>query len=174
MDGKLLVAFALLVASVSICPRVEAVSPSAGTATFITLGTRGRSIVARERSELANALWVGSAVYLFNVGDGVQRQMTLARLPLENVRAIFISHHHIDHNGGLAPLLVTRWVLGARKPLPVLGPPGTVVVMVGGIFQAYRATEFAPAAIGSRETPLASTAVPKDLPFKLEQPERSS
>lgn len=142
---------------------------TAGEAVFITLGTRGGPIVVRDRSEPANAVVVGNAVYLFDVGDGVQRQLALAGLPLDNVRAIFVSHHHIDHNGGLAPLLITRWVLGALKPVPVIGPPGTVA-MVMGIFQAYRATELAPVAIGSRNTKLRATASPTDLPSELGHP----
>lgn len=168
---RLLVLALIALCSVSTHPWAQTATPPATpAAVFVTLGTRGGPIVGRERSEPANAVVVGTAVYLFDVGDGVQRQMALAGLPLDNVRAIFISHHHIDHNGGLAPLLVTRWVLGARTPLPVLGPPGTVA-MVGGIFQAYRATELAPVTTGYRETALGSTAAPTDLPPDISEPQ---
>jgi ribonuclease BN (tRNA processing enzyme) len=143
--------------------------PGKGGAVFITLGTRGGPIAARERSGPANAVLVGDAAYLFDVGDGVQRQLAGAGISLEHVRAIFISHHHIDHNAGLAPILITRWVLGNRRALPVIGPPGTVS-LARGIVRAYRATELAPVTFGVREVPLASTVKPTDLPPILDDP----
>ena len=170
MGRKLFIASALLaIFSGFVLAPAHASTVTADKAVFVTLGTRGGPIVVRDRSEPANAVVVGNAVYLFDVGDGVQRQLALAGLPTENVRAIFISHHHIDHNGGLAPLLITRWVLGAQRSIPVFGPPGTVS-MVKGIFQAYRATELAPVAIGPRDTRLSATALPTDLPPQLDHP----
>jgi len=139
-------------------------------AEFVTLGTGGGPLTRLSRSEPANAVVIGGNVYLFDVGDGVQRQMLAAGLRLRDVRAIFISHHHIDHNGDLAPLLVTRWLLNSHEPLPVVGPPGTVT-MVQQLVSAYRPTELAPIAIGGPRKPaLGSSVAARDMTPQMDSP----
>lgn len=141
-----------------------------GEAQFITLGTGGGPLTRLKRSEPANALVVDGAVYLFDAGDGVQRQLAAAGLSMHAIRAVFISHHHIDHTGGLAPLLVTRWLLNDRAPLPLLGPPG-MTAMADGIASAYRATELAPITVGGPAMPtIRATLSPLDLQATLDRP----
>ncbi|HSI16833.1 MAG TPA: MBL fold metallo-hydrolase [Sphingomonas sp.] len=159
-----LAALALLVAT------AMAADLAPGQAVFVTLGTGGGPLTRVKRSEPANALVVNGAVYLFDAGDGVQRQLAAAGLSVHAVRAVFVSHHHIDHNGGLAPLLVTRWLLNERAPLPVIGPPGTNA-MIDGIASAYRATEFAPITIGGPPMPaIRATLAPQELSATLDAP----
>lgn len=139
-------------------------------AVFITLGTGGGPRVQANRSQPANALVIGGAIYLFDVGDGVQRQLAAAGLPLNGVKAIFLSHHHIDHLGGLAPLLVNRWVERDFEPIPVVGPPGTAD-MVRNIFTAFRPIESAPLASGATSLPpLSATATGRDMAAAMDQP----
>lgn len=160
-----LAAIALLAA-----PAAMAAAPAPGEAQFVTLGTGGGPLTRVRRSEPANALVVNGAVYLFDVGDGVQRQLAAAGLSVHAVRAVFVSHHHIDHNGGLAPLLVTRWLLNERAPLPVIGPPGTSA-MIDGISAAYRATELAPITVGGPPMPaIRTTLAPRELGATLDAP----
>src|SRR5690242_2257411 len=47
-------------------------------AQFVTLGTAGGPLTRVKRSEPANAIVVGDAIYLFDTGDGVQRQLAAA------------------------------------------------------------------------------------------------
>jgi len=123
-----------------------------------------------KRSEPANAIVVGDAVYLFDTGDGVQRQLAAANLSVGSVRAVFLSHHHIDHTGGLAPFLVTRWLIVSRDSLPVIGPPGTVR-LVRGIAQAFHGVELAPITIGAAPMPpIVSSTRPEDLPARTPEP----
>src|SRR5512146_29110 len=139
-------------------------------AQFLTLGTAGGPVTRVKRSEPANAIVVGDAVYLFDTGDGVQRQLAAANLSVGSVRAVFLSHHHIDHIGGLAPLLVTRWLIASRDPLPVIGPPGTVS-LVKGIAQAFHGVELAPITIGGTPMPpIVSSTKPEDLPARTPEP----
>ncbi len=139
-------------------------------AEFVTLGTGGGPLTRLERSDPANAVVVGDAVYLFDVGDGVQRQMVAAGLPLRNVRGIFVSHHHVDHNGDLAPLIVKRWLFNNHEPVPVIGPPGTRA-MVEQLAAAYRPTELAPITIGGPRKPsIAATVAARDLAADLDEP----
>ena len=149
---------------------VSGAQSGATRAQFVTLGTGGGPITRVKRSEPANAVVVGDAVYLFDAGDGTQRQLAAANLPLERVRAIFISHHHIDHNGALAPLIVTRWLIASRDPVPVIGPPGTEE-LVKSIARGYHSTELAPITIGGPPLPpILSSTAPRDLPPETPAP----
>ena len=82
-----------------------------------------RSIHANQ-AQIANALVVGDAIYLFDAGNGILRQMAAAKMPLRNVRAIFISHHHIDHNSDLGPLMIDTWLFGEGRSVPVFWARG--------------------------------------------------
>jgi len=160
-----------LLAAVLLCfAPAPASSQGEQAAAFVTLGTGGGPRVQANRSQPANAVVIGSAVYLLDVGDGVQRQLAAAGLPLNSVRAIFLSHHHIDHVGGLAPLLVNRWVERDFKPIPVVGPPGTAE-MVKNIFAAFRPIEIAPLAAGATSLPpLSATAKGLDMAAAMGRP----
>ncbi|MEO9132182.1 MAG: MBL fold metallo-hydrolase [Sphingomonas sp.] len=152
----------------SVLPSIATAAPS--RAEWVTLGTGGGPLTRVKRSEPANALVVNGAVYLFDAGDGVQRQLVAAGLPVRQLRAVFVSHHHIDHVGGLAPLLVTRWLFNNRAPLPVIGPPGTNAMVVN-IAAAYRATELAPITIGGPPMlTIAQTIAPQDMPATMDVP----
>lgn len=102
---------------------------------FITLGTHGGPVSDRNRSQPANALVVGQAVYLVDAGDGAVQQLARAGLSLAAVRAVFISHIHIDHTGGLFAVLGLRHQMGATGKITVYGPPGTQA-MVNGLVAA--------------------------------------
>ena len=86
-------------------------------AAFITLGTGGGPVIRRDRSEPANALVINGNIYLFDIGAGTQRRLAEAGINPRQVRAIFLSHMHIDHTGDLAPFLLNRWVLNDFRPL---------------------------------------------------------
>ena len=140
-------------------------------ATFVTLGTNGGPVVHLDRSEPANAVVVGDAIYLFDTGEGTERQMLLAHLPVAKLRAIFISHHHIDHNAGLAPLLLSRWLLYNQSPLPIIGPPGTKDLLKG-IAVGYHVSEVAKIATnGMIRPPIASTLAGVDIAAEMNKPQ---
>lgn len=60
----------------------------------------------------------GEAV-LFDCGE----LLTLSQREYLKLRAVFLSHHHIDHVAGFLTLL--RALLYSERPLLVFGPPGT-------------------------------------------------
>lgn len=149
---------------------VNAAARAEAAAQWVTLGTGGGPVVQVERARPANALVVNGATYLFDVGDGVQRQLAAAKLPLRSVKAVFVSHHHVDHNGDLGVLLVTRWLLDRGPVLPVFGPPGTAA-MVAGLAAANVPVEDAPVTVGGGAMPsIASTVRARDLAPVLAAP----
>ncbi|MGZ5983696.1 MAG: MBL fold metallo-hydrolase [Caulobacteraceae bacterium] len=159
-----LMATSILAASVA-----QAAEPARTSPQFITLGTGGGPIVRVKRSEPANAVTVNGSVYLFDVGDGVQRQLAAAGLPLGAVKAVFISHHHMDHNAGLGPLMMSRWLFGPSPAMPVIGPPGTRA-MTAGIAAANVATVNAPVSLGRSPPPVETTVRPTDLAPVIDTP----
>lgn len=148
---------------------VASAREEAASAVFVTLGTGGGPRVQTMRAQPANAVIVNGAVYLFDAGEGVQRQLAAAGIDLAQIKAIFVSHHHIDHIGGLSTLLVNRWVNARYAPLPVIGPPGTAE-MVTASLAAARPVELAPVNLAGNIPPLGGTAAPRDLPFAADHP----
>jgi ribonuclease BN (tRNA processing enzyme) len=128
----------------------------------VTLGTGGGPVVQTRRAQPASAVVVDGDVYLFDAGEGTQRQLKAAGLAEARLRAVFLTHHHVDHVGGLAPLIVNRWIVGARTPLPVIGPAGTAE-MLQGLAAAARPIERSPLAIGAAKPGVAEAAVARDL-----------
>ncbi len=90
---------------------------------LVLLGTGGGPAVKASRAQPANALVVNGAVYVVDAGDGVARQMALAGLPVTALRAVFITHHHSDHNADYGTLLLRAWASGLRRPVATYGPP---------------------------------------------------
>lgn len=136
----------------------------------VTLGTGGGPALRVERAQTSNAVIVDKDVYLVDSADGVLRQIRAARIPIERIKAIFITHHHFDHNAGLGPLIAHRWLVGNHSALPVLGPPMTSQ-MVKHLARAYRAMELAPITIGGPQTPpIISTVDVRELPANPMEP----
>jgi len=93
---------------------------------LVLLGTAGGPTPKLERAAPAQAIVVGDRVYLVDCGDGVARQMTLARLGFNDLRALFITHHHSDHNAGYGSLFLLGWTSGLAAPVDAYGPPPLV------------------------------------------------
>lgn len=169
-----LVAAATLAATLFATP-LAAEGPAAApqSVELVTLGTGGGPSDRLKRAHSANAIIVGDDIYLVDTGDGILRQLASADLSVDRIRAIFITHHHFDHNAGLGPLLARRWLFGAvgsYEPVPVIGPPMTRD-MVAALARAYRPIELAPITIGGPEAPaIASTVDARDLPPELNEP----
>ncbi|MGH7660996.1 MAG: MBL fold metallo-hydrolase [Vulcanimicrobiaceae bacterium] len=89
----------------------------------ILLGTAGGPAPKRSRSAPANAVVVEEDVYIVDCGNGVARQAALAGLDLRRLRAIFLTHHHSDHNVDVGTLLQLAWTAGLERPVQIFGPP---------------------------------------------------
>lgn len=99
--------------------------------TWTTLGTAGGPVPAPDRAEPSNLLRVGDRYILVDTGDGTVNQLARLGLNLAAVDTVFISHHHLDHTGGLAAVVGLRWMNNIPGQLTVYGPPGTQELVNG-------------------------------------------
>ncbi len=71
---------------------------------LIVLGTASQ-VPARERNQNGYFLRFDNEGFLFDPGEGTQRQMILAGVAVSGITKIFISHFHGDHCLGLAGII---------------------------------------------------------------------
>ena len=90
---------------------------------LVLLGTGGGPTPKATRSAPAFALVVDGATYLVDCGNGVARQMAKAALPFGSLRAVFLTHHHSDHNADYGNLFLLLWAGGLDTPVDAYGPP---------------------------------------------------
>jgi len=109
---------------------------AASGTTLVLLGT-GTPRPNPEASGPATAVVVGTRTFLFDAGPGVMRQLAAAKLPINGVTALFITHLHSDHTLGLPDLLLTSWVMGRQTPLVAFGPRG-LRAMTDHIIEAWK------------------------------------
>lgn len=89
------------------------------------------------RAGPCTAVLAGNRLFVVDIGDGATRNLSLMNLPPAKVEAIFLTHFHSDHIGGLGELMLQRWAGGSSKtPVPVYGGPG-VDKVVAGFMAAY-------------------------------------
>ncbi len=79
----------------------------------------------KERNPSAVFMQFKSDGILFDCGEGTQRQMKIAGIPLSKVTRICISHWHGDHILGLPGLLLTIASLDLSRSIDIYGPRGS-------------------------------------------------
>lgn len=99
------------------------------------LGTAG-SVPTKDRNVSATLVRYKSEGLLFDCGEGTQRQMKKAGIPLSKITRIFITHWHGDHVIGLAGLLQSLGLGNHTGPIEIYGPTGTKE-RLGHMFSAF-------------------------------------
>lgn len=94
-----------------------------GRTRLILLGTGGGPRPRTDRVASAQVILVDDAAYVVDCGDGVARQLVAAGVPLTQLRHIFITHHHSDHNADYGNLILSAWTVGLGTRLDTWGPP---------------------------------------------------
>jgi ribonuclease Z len=101
------------------------------------LGTAG-STPTKERNVSSTFLTYKAEGMLFDCGEGTQRQLKTAGIPLSKVTRIFITHWHGDHVIGLPGLLQSMGLMDHTGMIHVYGPKDTKV----RVAHAFKAFEF--------------------------------
>jgi ribonuclease BN (tRNA processing enzyme) len=104
---------------------------------LVLLGTAGGPTPKARSAAPAQAIVVGDRIYLVDCGDGVARQLALAKLPIRHLRAVFLTHLHSDHMAGYGPLFLLGWTAGLSTPVDAFGPP-PLAAMTERLLDAYR------------------------------------
>lgn len=117
-------------------------APAAATkgTRLVLLGTKGGPRVGGTRSNPANLLMVDGVPYVIDCGYGVAGQVVRAGVPLNQLRDIFITHMHSDHNLELGELIYSAWATGLKTPVTVYGPP-TADAALRAFFDQYMKTD---------------------------------
>jgi ribonuclease BN (tRNA processing enzyme) len=71
----------------------------------------------------------GDTRVLMDCGEGVSRSYKATGLSYDSVDAIFLSHMHADHIGGLLMLIQSMWLEKRRKQLPIYMPRYAIAPM---------------------------------------------
>jgi ribonuclease BN (tRNA processing enzyme) len=90
---------------------------------LILLGTGGGPRPRKASSGSAQVIVSNGAAYVVDCGDGVARQLVMAEVPLTQLKSVFITHHHSDHNADYGNLLLLAWTAGLRTKVETWGPP---------------------------------------------------
>lgn len=90
---------------------------------LIFLGTAS-AIPTNYRNHSAIALKAFGEVFLWDCGEGTQRQMYRAKISPMKINQIFITHLHGDHFLGLPGMIQSMAFRGRTDPLDIYGPPG--------------------------------------------------
>jgi ribonuclease BN (tRNA processing enzyme) len=90
---------------------------------LILLGTGGGPRAKKHRMNSGQAIVAGGKIYVVDCGYGVTHQMVVAGLPLRQLRHVFVTHHHSDHDVELGPLLQLAWAAGLTTRVDCWGPP---------------------------------------------------
>ena len=94
---------------------------------LVILGS-GTSVPHAQRTSSAYWLETSGGSLLLDVSPDAAHRMAEERLDWANLDAIWISHFHLDHLGGLAPFLFgTKWAPQTQqrtRPLRLFGPAG--------------------------------------------------
>ena len=98
-------------------------APAASRTRLILLGTGGGPRPRAVSSGSAQVIVSDGAAYVVDCGDGVARQLAIARVPLPSLRHVFITHQHSDHTADYGNLLWLAWAAGLANRVDTWGPP---------------------------------------------------
>lgn len=99
----------------------------------LTILGSGTSVPHPRRASPAFWLDTTGGSLLLDVGPDAPHRMAQEQLDWPNLEAIWVSHFHLDHFGGLAPFLFSlKWspqTQSRTKPLRIFGPHGLVALL---------------------------------------------
>ena len=106
---------------------------------LVTLGTRGGPAIRTgfTPSPSANLIVYDNVPYVIDTGYGVSGKLVELKFPLPQLRYVFITHHHSDHNAEFGLLAYNAWAMGLKTPIDAYGPAG-MKQLAQGFWDAYQ------------------------------------
>src|SRR5438094_2976179 len=115
----------------------RAQQPGLGRDRLVLLGTKGGPrVTSYAPTPSANLIVYRNVPYVIDAGYGVTFKLVEAGLPLPEIRYVFITHHHSDHNLELGPLVYNAWAAGLRHEVDAYG-----LVGIEELLEAYWRSE---------------------------------
>jgi ribonuclease BN (tRNA processing enzyme) len=102
-------------------------------------GSGGGPGPGRTRKMTSHVMLSNGAAYVVDCGLGVTDAFARTGIPFSALNAIFITHHHADHNIEYGPLLIVGWIQGMKQSVRAYGPP-PLKEMTEGFLRAYQTT----------------------------------
>ena len=127
----------------------------------ILLGTAGGPSPKKSRAAPAAVVSVDQVPYLVDCGNGVGRQLVLAGVRPRDLRAVFLTHHHSDHNADTGNLLLLAWASGLSTPVDIYGPPP--LLRMTDLFLEMNAYDIGIRITDEGRPPLAPLLVPHEI-----------
>jgi len=90
-----------------------------------------------DRAQACIAVLTEEHFLLFDVGARSPIRIGQARMPIDRLDGVFLTHFHSDHIAAIPDVNLQSWVRGRRESLPVYGGVG-VEEIVSGFNTAYR------------------------------------
>jgi ribonuclease BN (tRNA processing enzyme) len=114
-------------------------APSLGPNRLVTLGTRGGPSIRTgfTPSPSANLIVFDNVAYVIDTGYGTSFKLVESKFPLPQLRYVFITHHHSDHNAEFGLLAYNSWSMGLKTPIDAYGPAG-MKRLAQGFWDAYQ------------------------------------
>jgi ribonuclease BN (tRNA processing enzyme) len=130
MWGQAISRGALALIALAVASSLPAASVAKPARTQILfLGTAGGPPLRIDRSEPSTLLIVNGRKYLIDCGIGTARRLVEAGIESNQIKTIFFTHLHADHDMGLADVMAndffTRQSWAAADPINIYGPPQT-------------------------------------------------
>lgn len=125
---RCVLAFTALTASLAVALSADAQPAPHSSTQIVFLGTGGGPPLRVDRSEPSTLLIVGGRYYLIDCGIGTARRLVEAGVDSDEIRTIFFTHLHADHDMGLADVMANDFLKhdpGAGEPIDIYGPPQT-------------------------------------------------
>lgn len=98
----------------------------------------GSPLPNRQRAAACTVVIAGGKLFIFDMGEGSGKTLSLMGMPLNKIEGVWLTHLHSDHFEGLGPFMLQRWAgTSATTPLAVAGPEG-VTEITSGLNAAYR------------------------------------
>jgi ribonuclease Z len=97
---------------------------AAGQDTRVVLLGTGTPNPEPEHSGPAVAVISGDHVYIVDCGPGVVRRAAQAKIRMDQLTRLFVTHLHSDHTAGLPDFIFTPAVTGRKGALEIYGPRG--------------------------------------------------